>query len=216
MTWAMSCSEWMRVSRTLRRTAMPMPMANPTRAPSIRLSGTFGLEAAAGTVAGWIVSIFTRLRASPSGFSRLFTTTSAKFVPTAFAIAAACSGSLSATAMWIRTVLRGELASICAASCALVWSSSSCCDHPVEDDRAVHDIDVARHRLAGEVRALHEVAARRAVAGSHRDVEFCGGLVLRRDDDGIEGGDADSEEHGGDDQYPALVQDTYIIAQFHW
>ena len=108
VTWAMSCNEWMRVSSTLRRTAMPMPMANPTRAPSIRLSGTFGLEAAAGTVAGWIVSIFTRLSASPSGFSRLFTTTSAKFVPTELAIAAARSGSLSATVMSIRTVLRGE------------------------------------------------------------------------------------------------------------
>ena len=41
----MSCREWMRVSSTLRSTAMPMPIARPTSAPSARLSGTLGLDA---------------------------------------------------------------------------------------------------------------------------------------------------------------------------
>ena len=77
MICEMSCSEWIRVSSTLRSTAMPMPSA-ARRGAEREVERTFGLDAAAGTVAGWIVSICTRLAPPQSGFSRSFTDLSPK------------------------------------------------------------------------------------------------------------------------------------------
>ena len=63
----------------------------------------------------------------------------------------------------IITVLRGEL----------TWSAQRACrssvepeffDHRVEHDRCIDDIHVTRDLLAGEIRALHEVAGGSALA----------------------------------------------------
>ncbi len=107
VTTSMSWIEWMRVSSTVRSTANAMPRARPSSAPSATLSGKFGLDVAVGTSAGSIVSMRTRLAASPSGFSSRFTTTSAKFLPTELAIAAACSGFGSLTVAEMMTVFAG-------------------------------------------------------------------------------------------------------------
>ena len=106
-----SASPRIRVSKVVRKRAMAMPSARPSKPPSARLIFVLGAEGCVGAAAGVIIDKRTGDDPPACGRSRLSTAWT-RLPPTAWAIAAACAGDASEAVIVIRTVLGSELASM--------------------------------------------------------------------------------------------------------
>lgn len=124
LIFSTSCSVRTRLSSVSRRTAMPTPSASPTSRPSATLTGTFGLTGTLGTSACFTRVSLTLLLPSASVAS-MSSTTLVRLCDVAFAMFAACTGSVSFTLIEIRVVLVGAVADTIVASWSAFMSSWS-------------------------------------------------------------------------------------------
>jgi hypothetical protein len=107
-----------------RSTAAPIPRPSPTIRPRARLSGIRGEIGEAGTIAVRVTDTVTGETLPSLGFSRS-ATSRGNSLPTAFAMSAARTGSVSETTMSSSTVSSGLLALTRDVSCSGVNGSRS-------------------------------------------------------------------------------------------
>ena len=166
-----------------------------------------------GTVAGWVVVSLTGAGAPLCGLS-ICCTTSLSCWPTALAICAARSGSVSLTESWMSTVSSGLVAWTWPARSATRHGQPQLADHRLEHLRAGRHLGVRLDPLKGELRARQDVR-RRVVRVGDADELLHLGLVddrARRVDDGRGAG---TQGRGEDEQPPRPAKGGEDVRQVH-